>query len=120
MPWWAGMSPVDAMPAGDVYATVADAAQKRAREAATATAHRLGNTHVLAEWRRIEGDVGSTIVAAASAWQADMVVLGTRGHGVVHRALVGSTSRHVLHHAPMSTLIVRPARAGSSARADAA
>jgi nucleotide-binding universal stress UspA family protein len=120
MPWWAGMAAVDAMASGDVYATVADAAQKHAREVATGTAHRLGITHVLAEWRPIEGEVGSTIVAAASAWQADMVVLGTRGHGVVHRALVGSTSRHVLHHAPMSILIVRPARAGSSARADAA
>ena len=120
MPWWAGMAAVDAMAAGDVYATVADAAQKHARDVATATADRLGIAHVLAEWRPIEGDVGSTIVAAASAWQADMVVLGTRGHGVVHRALVGSTSRHVLHHAPMSILIVRPARAGSSARADAA
>ena len=120
MPWWAGMSTADAMAAGDVYATVSDAARKHAREVATATAHRLGIPHVLAESRPIEGEVGSTIVAAANDWQADMVVVGMRGHGIVHRALVGSTSRHVLHDAPMSVLIVRPARAGSSARADAA
>jgi nucleotide-binding universal stress UspA family protein len=120
MPWWAGMAAVDAMAAGDVYATVVDAAQKHAREVATATAARLGIDNVLAESHPIEGEVGSTIVNAANAWHADIVVLGTRGHGVVHRALVGSTSRHVLHQAPMSVLIARAVRAGSSARADAA
>jgi nucleotide-binding universal stress UspA family protein len=114
------MAAADAMAAGDVYATVADAARLHAREVAIGTRERLGIDNVIAESCPIEGEVGSTIVAAANAWQADIVVLGTRGHGVVHRALVGSTSRHVLHHAPMSILIVRPTRAGSSARADAA
>lgn len=120
MPWWVGMAAVDALAAGDAYATVVHAAQKHAQEVAAATTDRLRIDHVMAESRPIEGEVGSTIVNAASAWHADVVVLGTRGHGVVHRALVGSTSRYVLHHAPMSVLIVRPARAGSSARADAA
>jgi nucleotide-binding universal stress UspA family protein len=120
MPWWAGMAAVDAMAAGDVYATVVDAAERHARDVATATADRLRTDDVLAESHPIEGEVGSTIVAAASAWHADVVVLGTRGHGLVHRALVGSTSRHVLHHAPMSVLIVRPPRPARSARADAA
>jgi nucleotide-binding universal stress UspA family protein len=120
MPWWAGMAAVDAMAAGDTYATVVDVAEKHARDVAAATADRLGIDNVQAESRPIEGEVGSTIVNAASAWQADVVVLGTRGHGVVHRALVGSTSRHVLHKAPMSVLVVRRARAATSARADAA
>ena len=120
MPWWAGMAAVDALAAGDTYATVVDAAEKHARDVAITTADRLGIDKVQAESHPIEGEVGSTIVNAAAAWQADVVVLGTRGHGLVHRALVGSTSRHVLHQAPMSVLIVRPARAASSARADAA
>jgi nucleotide-binding universal stress UspA family protein len=119
-PWWAGMAAVDATAAVDVYATVVDVAQKQAREFATATAERLGFDNVLAESRRMEGEVGSTIVNAANAWHADVVVLGTRGHGAAHRTLVGSTSRHVLHRAPMSVLIVRPSRTGRSARADAA
>ena len=120
MPWWTGMEPVDGMVASDTYVDVLDAAKRRAREVATTTAERLAIDHVVAEASPVEGEVGSTIVDAATAWQADVVVLGTRGHGVVHRMLVGSTSRHVLHRAPMSVLIVRPARAGSSARADAA
>lgn len=120
MPWWAGMAAVDGMAAGDVYGTVVDAAEQHARDVASSTADRLGLDGVLAESRPIEGDVGSSIVNAASAWHADVIVLGTRGHGVVHRALVGSTSRHVLHQAPMSVLIVRPVRPGISARVDAA
>ena len=69
------------------------------------------------------GDVPSAILDAATTSRADLVVVGTRGHGVVHRALVGSTSRRVLHHAPMSVLIVPspvPVRQGTGRTAIAA
>jgi nucleotide-binding universal stress UspA family protein len=36
------------------------------------------------------------------------VVLGSRSMGALHRFLIGGVSRAVLHHAPMSVLIVRP------------
>jgi nucleotide-binding universal stress UspA family protein len=121
MPWWAGISPVDGAVAADAYASVLDAAAQHAREVASATAASLEAEHVVAEASPRGGEVGSTIVAEATDWQADVVVLGTRGHGLLHRALVGSTSRHVLHHAPMSVLIVRPAHvAETSVRVDAA
>jgi len=121
MPWWAGISPVDGAVAADAYASALDAAGHHARDVASSTAASLGAEHVVAEASRFGGEVGSTIVAEATDWRADIVVLGTRGHGLLHRALVGSTSRHVLHHAPMSVLIVRPARvADTSVRVDAA
>jgi nucleotide-binding universal stress UspA family protein len=121
MPWWAGVSPVDGMVAADIYVGVVEAAERQAEEVARSTAQRLGTEHVAAAASPRGAEVGSTIVAEATAWQADVVTLGTRGHGLLHRALVGSTSRHVLHHAPMSVLIVRPARvAAISARTDAA
>lgn len=121
MPWWSGISPVDGAVAADAYATVMDAAATHARDVASSTAATLGAEHVVAEAAPRGGEIGSTIVAEATDWQADVVVLGTRGHGMLHRALVGSTSRHVLHHAPMSVLIVRPARVvDGSVRADAA
>jgi nucleotide-binding universal stress UspA family protein len=121
MPWWAGISPVDGAVASDAYASALDAAGHHARDVASSTAATLGAEHVVAEASPLGGEVGSTIVAEATDWGADVVVLGTRGHGLLHRALVGSTSRHVLHHAPMSVLIVRPARvADTSVRVDAA
>jgi nucleotide-binding universal stress UspA family protein len=121
MPWWASISPVDGAVAADAYASALRAAEDHAREVASSTAASLGVEQVVAEASPLGGEVGSTIVAEATDWQADMVVLGTRGHGLLHRALVGSTSRHVLHHAPTSVLIVRPARtADASAGVEAA
>ena len=121
MPWWASISPVDGVVAADAYASALRAAEGHAREVASSTAASLGAGQVVAEASPLGGDVGSTIVAEATDWGADIVVLGTRGHGLLHRALVGSTSRHVLHHAPTSVLIARPARAAdTSVRVDAA
>jgi nucleotide-binding universal stress UspA family protein len=121
MPWWAGISPVDGAVAADAYADALDAAAKHARDVASSTAASLGAEHVVAEATPRGGEVGSTIVTEATDWQADIVALGTRSHGLLHRALVGSTSRHVLHHASMSVLIVRPARIVDGAvRVDAA
>jgi len=111
MPWWTGMSPIDGMVAADAYADVVDEAERRAQNVARSTAEIIGLDGVEAEVAPRGGDVGSTIVEKATAWQADVVAVGTRGHGAVHRALVGSTSRQVLHQAPMSVLVVRPKRA---------
>jgi nucleotide-binding universal stress UspA family protein len=105
------MSPVDGMVAADAYADVVDEAERRANKVARSTAQIMGLDGVEAEVAPCGGEVGSTIVEKATAWQADVVAVGTRGHGAVHRALVGSTSRQVLHQAPMSVLVVRPKRA---------
>ncbi len=121
MPWWSGISPVDGMVGADVYANVVGAAERHAKKVARFTADTIGSDNVEAEAALRGGDVGSTIVEKANAWHADVVAVGTRGHGALHRALVGSTSRQVLHQAPMSVLVVRPKRAVvTSARTDAA
>lgn len=111
MPWWTGMSPVDGMVAADAYGDFVDEAERHAKKVARSTAERMGFDRTEAEATPRCGEVGSTIVEKATAWHADVVAVGTRGHGAVHRALVGSTSREVLHHAPMSVLVVRPKRA---------
>ena len=119
MPWWTGLSPVDGMVAIEAYGDMVDAARTHAEETARVTAERLGSEHVTTDAADRGGDVGSTIVAEAAAWKADVIVLGTRGFGMVRRLLLGSVSRDVLHLAPMSVLIVRPGVADASERADA-
>jgi nucleotide-binding universal stress UspA family protein len=40
----------------------------------------------------------------------DLVVVGSRGRGAVRAALLGSTSHYVLHHSPVTVLIVHADR----------
>jgi len=47
---------------------------------------------------------------AASAWKADMILLGSHGRGAVGRLLLGSTAQAVLRHAECSVEIVRGCR----------
>jgi nucleotide-binding universal stress UspA family protein len=113
-PWWAGFAP-------DAYEAACEAAERHAAETARTTGERLGAEHVVSASRVRGGEVGSTILEEAADWGADVIVLGTRGHGLLHRSLVGSTSRRVLHHAPMSVLVVRrPAATGINKRNQAA
>lgn len=53
------------------------------------------------------GDAGSTICAVAERENADIVVLGSHGHGWLQRVLIGSVSSHVLHHAPCAVMVMR-------------
>jgi nucleotide-binding universal stress UspA family protein len=53
------------------------------------------------------GEAGKSIVAAAEAERADMIVVGTRGLARAGRWLLGSVSDHVVHHASCPVLVVR-------------
>ena len=55
-----------------------------------------------------EGEAGESIVEAAAAEGADMIVVGTHSRGGVGRFLLGSVSGYVVRHAPVPVLVVRP------------
>ena len=57
-----------------------------------------------------EGDPGETIVAAAEAEGADLIVVGTTGRSGVGRMLMGSTSDFVIRNATVPVLVVRSPR----------
>lgn len=60
-----------------------------------------------------EGDAGEEIVRLAREEGADVVVVGAGRNTWLGRLLLGSASLHVLHHAPMSVLVVHQAPAGA-------
>ena len=53
------------------------------------------------------GPPAQEIVQQAEDWGADLVVVGSHGYGFWSRALLGSVSNSVVHHAPCSVLVVR-------------
>jgi len=55
----------------------------------------------------VMGNPADEICRKAEEGGYDVIVLGSRGHGVVASVLLGSVSAKVLHHAPCSVLIVR-------------
>lgn len=54
----------------------------------------------------LEGGMLETLVACAKENEADLLVLGSHGHGVVARVLLGSTAQRVINQATVPTLIV--------------
>ncbi len=55
----------------------------------------------------LEGTPGVRLVEVADK-EADIVVIGTRGHGSFTSLLLGSVSAYVLHHSNIPVLLVRP------------
>jgi len=62
---------------------------------------------VTAHTRLLRGDPADEIVAFADVIDADLIVVGSRGHGVFTSALLGSVSRGVLREARRPVLVVR-------------
>ena len=60
------------------------------------------------------GDPGESIVSAAEAEAADLIVVGTHGRGSIGRLFLGSVSEYVVRHAPCPVLVARPGNAGRS------
>jgi Universal stress protein family len=54
----------------------------------------------------LEGDAAEQIVELARARDAAMIVVGSRGHGAVAGALLGSVSSPVIHRSDRPVLVV--------------
>ena len=59
----------------------------------------------------LDGSPQRIIVETAQEWGADLIVVGSHGYGLWSRALLGSVSNSVVHHAPCSVLVVRTSTA---------
>ena len=99
-PWLRGAVPQESDSAGAVQAHAA-------REAlAKATASTLRGAGMQVEALVQDGGAAHKLVEAAAAWDADLIVIGSRGQSGLERLLVGSVARAVLYHASCSVLIV--------------
>jgi nucleotide-binding universal stress UspA family protein len=55
----------------------------------------------------LRGRPASAIVDAARSWNADCIVLGSRGHGTIESMVLGSVSAEVVDHAQVPVLVAR-------------
>jgi nucleotide-binding universal stress UspA family protein len=87
--------------------TVYDAQQAEAERLATAAGERLARPDLGATWEVGVGRPASIILDAADRFGPDLLVVGSRGHGPLTAALLGSVSEELVDHAPCPVLIAR-------------
>jgi nucleotide-binding universal stress UspA family protein len=105
--WWLGFTPGDAVFATDAYLTATREGRRHADEVVATAADTLRTSGLRPSTSVLEGPAAVAITREARTWGADVVVVGTRGNGLLKRLLVGSTARSLLQHADSSVLITR-------------
>lgn len=79
----------------------AEDARKAVEAAAADLSLPADRVHTLIE----QGPAGNVLVSASNG--ADLLVVGTRGHGALAGAFLGSTSSFCIHHAHCPVVVVR-------------
>ena len=108
--WQPPVPPADLTPtlSTDYVELLGDVEQAAQKLVADVVAKVVGDdATVPVEPKLIEGPAGSTLVEVAS--DADLLVIGSRGHGFVGR-LIGSVSEHCVNHALCPVLVYRDPR----------
>jgi nucleotide-binding universal stress UspA family protein len=103
--------------ADSYYAREVVTEREKFRHVLDRAARRARRRGVPAQYELLTGVPAEKIVEAARMHHADVVVVGSRGHGAVKRALLGSVSRAVIAHADVPVLVVRGDRTDAAARA---
>lgn len=68
---------------------------------------RFDFTGIHVEQHFLWGDPANVILDMAEDFSQDLIVVGAKGHSLLHYVLIGSTTEKILRHAPCSLLVVR-------------
>jgi nucleotide-binding universal stress UspA family protein len=102
----------------DTVETEREVDARRLREAIARAEIALRRDGLGVEGFLLRGRPGTAIVDEARSFPADLVVLGSRGHGVIMTMVLGSTAAEVVDHAPCPVLVARTESLGSIAFAN--
>ena len=95
-----------AVSSADMAAIVRESGQKVLDDSmAIAAAAGVQVDHVLVD--TFTQRLGEVVAAAAKAWHADLVVVGTHGRRGIGRVLMGSGAEEIIRLAPVPVLVVR-------------
>jgi nucleotide-binding universal stress UspA family protein len=119
---------VEPLSAGEAFAAAGVAAadtlflrQLEAKEYLARIERRLADKGIRVRTELRSGAPAAEIVAAAAAWNADLIAMATHGRSGLGRLLVGSVAETVLRAAPVPVLMIRtttklPAPVGEARR----
>lgn len=68
---------------------------------------RLGDSAARVEPALLRGRPATVIVQDATDWKADLVIVGSRGHGLLASMVLGSVAEEVIDASPVPVLVVR-------------
>ena len=71
-----------------------------------AISSKLRNVDIDAKALLLKGRPAAIIVEKAAELKADIIILGSHGHGLLRKALLGSVSEYIIRHASCSVLVV--------------
>ena len=63
--------------------------------------------NIKTELRQENGNPGPIICRIAKEWQAELIIIGRRGHSLASEMILGSVSSHVIHRSHCSVHIVQ-------------
>ncbi|XP_020209192.1 universal stress protein A-like protein isoform X2 [Cajanus cajan] len=95
-------------PGGAVVDSVKKAQEERSTTILSRALKMCHDKLVKAESMILSGDPREMICEAAEQMQVSLLVMGSRGLGVLKRTILGSVSDYCAHHARVPILIVKP------------
>lgn len=84
-----------------------EAFEKRSLELLQSRQNEATLAGVNTQFSQRPGSPGRTICDSAHTWEADLIVIGRRGHSGLTELILGSVSNYVLHHALCTVLTVQ-------------
>ncbi len=98
--WW---GVVGSPPPADALAASMEHAQRTVLDE---TLHRLDTSGLTVVSSEEIGDPSSALIDYCNRVEADLLVVGRRGAGMVERIVLGSVADRLAHHAPCALMIV--------------
>lgn len=88
----------------NVFYKFMDKAEKDQKEKFSSLKSELNSKGIYFEGFVLKGKVSEEIVKFTASKEADLIVMGTRGHGLIDRMLIGSTTLKVLRNSKIPVL----------------